>query len=125
MIKAIMTILKNHLGEAYDEGEQWEAIIRSPWDIMARFPSYDMFRRLSHDLIKAMKMEKCKKHIRIPDQKAAIEFIRSIIPTGGSMPVMDEDFLDYHARYLRRWLLDWNTTAKTYRDRQPQELPLL
>lgn len=131
MIRAIITILRKHLEEAYDEGgeqwegEQWEAIIHSPFDIMAMFPTYDMFRRLTHDLIKAMKMEKCEKHIRIPDQKATMKFIKEIMPVGeGLEDYIAEEFLEYHARYLRRWLLNWNTTVRTYRERMPIE-PLL
>ena len=121
MIRDIIGILKKHLKEAYEQEEQWEAIIHDPFDIMARFPTYDMLRRLAHDLVKTLKTERCEKHITIPDQKATVKFLKSIMPTGG--PALDaymtEEFLDSHARYLRRWLLNWNTTVKTYRERKP------
>ncbi len=115
MIRAIIGILKKHLKEAYEEGEMWEAIIHDPYDIMAIFPSYDMLRRLAHDLINIMKMERCEKHIRIPDQKATIKMLREIYP--GDPDNLDKDFWDYHARYLRRWLLNWNTMERTYQER--------
>lgn len=120
MIRTIIGILKKHLQEAYEEQEQWEAIIHDPFDIMAMFPSYDMLRRLAHDMVKTLKAERCEKHITIPDQKATVKFLKSIYPIGpGLDDYMTEEFLSYHARYLRRWLLNWNTTEKTYRERRP------
>jgi len=119
MIRAIVNVLRKHLQEAYEGEEQWEAIIHDPFDIMAMFPDYDMLRRLAHDLVKVMKMEKCEKHIRIPDQKATIKMLREIYP--GDPNDRDEEFWDGHARYLRRWLLNWNTTMRTYRERRPIE----
>ena len=121
MIRTIINILRKYLKEAYREEEQWEAIVHDPFDLIAAFPDYNMLRRLAHDLVKVTKTEKCEKHIRIPDQKATVEFIKSIMPTGGSLDdsYIDEFFLDYHARHLRRWLLNWNTTVRTYRERRP------
>ncbi len=119
MIRAIISVLRKHLHEAYEEEEQWEAIIHSPFDTFAMFPDYDMLRRLAHDLVKATKTEKCEKHIRIPDQKAAIEMLKSIYP--GNSDSLSEEFWDEQARHLRRWLLNWNTTMVTYRERRPFE----
>ncbi len=127
MIRAIIKVLRKHLGTAYEQEEQWEAIIHNPWEIIARFPDYDMLRVLSHDLIKVMQMEKCEKHIRIPDQQATMKFIKSIMPTGAGIDYdyLNEEFLADEARHLRRWLLNWNTTVKTYRERRPWIEPLL
>ncbi len=115
MIRAIIEILRKHLKEAYKEEEQWEAIIRDPFDIMTAFPNYDMLRILAHDLVKVMKMEKCERHIRIPDQKATVKFIESMMPVSN----VSEEFLNYSARHFRRWLLNWNTTVRTYKERIP------
>jgi len=122
MIRAIITILRKHLQEAYTGEEEWEAIIHNPFELMAIFPDYDMLRRLAHDLVKVTKTERCEKHIRIPDQKATMEFLKSIMPTKRGMDdYLTGEFLGYHATCLRRWLLNWNTTLVTYRERRPIE----
>lgn len=122
MIRTIVGILRKHLQKAYEGEEQWEAIIHDPFDLVAIFPSYDMLRVLAHDLTKALKAERCEKHITIPDQKATVEFLKKIMPLDDYMA---EEFLDYQARHLRRWLLNWNTTIITYRERRPIEPSLL
>jgi len=122
MIRAIISVLKKHLDLSREERNNMDAMLTDipNYEVLVHYPSYDMLRRLAHDLIKVMKMEKCEKHIRIPDQKATVELIKSIMPVGGRLDsCISEEFLDYHARYLRRWLLNWNTTERTYRERRP------
>ncbi len=128
MIKSIITILRKYLDLSREEWNNMDAILTDipNFDIIAGYPCYDMLRRMAHDLIKVMGMEKCEKHIRIPDQKSTIKFVKSIMPTAtGFDDYLTEEFLDYHAKHLRRWLLNWNTTMRTYRERRPMEPPIL
>ena len=115
MIRKIATILRRYFKEAYDEEEQWEAIISDPFDLTAMFPTYDMLLRLSKELIMEIKKEDLSKLIKIPDQKSTIKFVRSI----STEKFVDDfpEFYEYHARELRRWLWEWNTTLPIFRNR--------
>ncbi len=117
-----MAILKKHLDLSLEEYNNMDAMLTDipNYDVLAQYPNYDAFRKITHDLVKAMKMERCEKHIRIPDQKATIEFIKTVMSgINISDTYMTPEFLAYHARYLRRWLLNWNTTMRTFRERKP------
>lgn len=115
MIRTIIQVLRKHLEIAYQEEEEMEATVHDPFDLIAIFPSYDMLRVLAHDLVETIGAEKCEKHVVIPDQQATIQFLQQQMPLADGL---DDATVAYFARRLRRWLLNWNTTVPTFKERQ-------
>jgi len=105
MIRTVIKILKKHLGDAYNEEEalnynnQWEGVIRSPYDVLADSPDTAEIRRLAYELIGVIKGTDFAKLIHIPTQAEAESWIKANMFDNN-----DDEFISQTARQMRLWL---------------------
>ena len=100
MIRTVVNILKKHLAIGYSSYEEmWEALELSSYDVLLEQPDHHQLKRLARELISVIGDIDTAKLVKIPSQQEAKDFLKSCMLTD-----VDEEFLDYHARYMRLWL---------------------
>ena len=112
MIRTVIKILKKHLGDAYNEEEalnynnQWEGVIRSPYDVLADSPDTAEIRRLACELIGVIKGTDFAKLIHIPTQAEAEAWVKANMFDDDEN---DDEFISQTARQMRLWLYGFRT----------------
>ena len=102
MIRLVISILKKHLDLSRDAYDEMDAMLTDipNYNVLAYYPDYETLRKLSHDLVDAIKGQDIRDLVDLPSKSEFVSFLKPYFPED----FRDGDYFDRIAEELLQWL---------------------
>lgn len=102
MIRLVISILKKHLDLSREARNQMDAMLTDipNYDILAEYPDYETLRKLTHDLVDAIRGQDMADLVDLPPIDKLAMFLKRYFPHD----FRDDDYFDRMAAELIKWL---------------------